>query len=124
MSNRIAELEKKIQLLNNTTQKQTDSVWSVLDDRTKGLTAQEVEAIMSSKEVLQSKGKMLDAFVQMFLFSKYRNEFINIPSFRPLCEEYVNSVLNAKSGLYKHSIELEEENKRLKEELEKIRGHK
>ena len=124
MPNIISELEKKIQLLNNTAQTHTDSVWSVLDERTKGLTAQEAEAIMSSKEVLESKNKMLDAFVQMFLFSKYRNEFVSISSFRPLCEEYVNAVLNAKSGLCKHNIELEEENKRLKEELEKIRGNK
>lgn len=116
----IKELEKKIAELNK---KETDgnSVWSVLDNRTKEMTEQDILAINSNSEVNTVREEMLNAFVGMFLFGKYRDEFASIPSFRPICDKYISTVLSVKSDIYKKNVSLEEENKRLKQELEEAR---
>lgn len=116
----IKELEKKIAELNK---KETDSnsVWSVLDNRTKEMTEQDILAINSNSEVNTVREEMLNAFVGMFLFGKYRDEFASIPSFRPICDKYISTVLSVKSDIYKKNVSLEEENKRLKQELEDAR---
>lgn len=116
----IKELEKKIAELNK---KETDgnSVWSVLDNRTKEMTEQDILAINSNSEVNTVREEMLNAFVGMFLFGKYRDEFASIPSFRPICDKYISTVLSVKSDIYKKNVSLEEENKRLKQELKEAR---
>lgn len=115
---KIKELETKIASLNNHTD---NSVWSVLDNRTKELSKEDIEAINSSNDVKTVKEQMLTVFVDMFLFSKFRDEFASIPSFRPICDKYISSVLSVKSDIYKKNVSLEEENKRLKEELAEAR---
>lgn len=117
---KIKELEQRIANINNTN-KEANSVWSVLDNRTKEMTQQDIEAINSNSEVNTVREEMLNAFVGMFLFSKYRDEFASIPSFRPICDKYISTVLSVKSDIYKKNVSLEEENKRLKQELEEAR---
>lgn len=117
---KIKELEQRIANINNSN-KETNSVWSVLDNRTKEMTQQDIDAINSNSEVNAVREEMLNAFVGMFLFGKYRDEFASIPSFRPVCDKYISTVLSVKSDIYKKNVSLEEENKRLKQELEEAR---
>lgn len=117
---KIKELEQKIAELNNKGS-ENNSVWSVLDNRTKELTEQDITAINSSSEVKSVKEEMLNSFVGMFLFSKFRDEFASIPSFRPLCDKYISTVLSVKSDIYKKNVTLEEENRKLRQELEEAR---
>ena len=44
--------------------------------------------------------------------------------FEPLCNNYVNSILSTRQGLYANNKTIAEENKRLKEEIEKLKGGK
>lgn len=119
----ITELEKRIsELKNNGSNKSSNSIWNVLDNRTKELTEQDIIAINSSEDVRKVKEEMLSSFVGMFLFSKYRDEFASIPSFRPICDKYISSVLSVKSDIYKKNLSLEEENKKLKQELQQLKG--
>lgn len=120
MNDKILELEQKLAQLQGA--EQTNSVWSLLDSQTKDLTPQDIETINANKSVRVNRQKMLDVFINMFLLSKYRNEFANIPAYRTLCEAYVNAVIKAKQDIAQHNADLEAENKKLKEELAKLKG--
>lgn len=120
MTDKIKELESKILSLQG--QQNTSPVWSLLDDNTKNLTQQEIDCINNDKSVSKTRNKMIDAFVSLFLFAKFRDEFANIPAFKTLCEQYVNAIMNVKNKLYKQNVDLITENERLKAEIERLRG--
>ena len=100
----------------------TDSVWTLLTDRTKDLTPDEWKAILGNPDVAKAQQEMVNAFLTVYLFDKFKNDFASLPNFRPLCENYVNSILSARQGLYGNTSKLKEENERLKAELEKYQG--
>ena len=119
---KIDELKAKIAYLEQNGGREVKSpVWGVLDDKTKDLSPQEAAAINATAEVNAAYQKMMGAFSGYFLFPKFRDEFASIPAFRPLCDKYIAAVLQAKADRYKYTAELEEENKRLKAELEAAR---
>lgn len=118
---RIQELEQKIATLQNAKSESKDSIWSVLDENMKGISGAEAAVINARETVKTAQADMMYAFLNFFLFAKYRDEFSSIPAFRSLCSKYISEVVNAKEEGVKHSIELEEENKRLKEELARLK---
>lgn len=119
---RIQELEQKIASLKQGTNITKDSVWAVLDEKTKDLTEAEAAAISAKEPVKAAQADMMDAFIKFYLFAKYREEFVSVPTFRPLCVKYISAVMAAKEEGIKNTIALEEENRKLKEELERLRN--
>lgn len=120
MTDKIKELESKILSLQG---QNINPIWSLLDDNTKNLTQQEIDCINNDKSVSKTRGKMIDAFVSLFLFAKFRDEFATIPAFKTLCEQYVNAIMNVKNKLHKQNADLITENERLKAEIERLRGN-
>jgi hypothetical protein len=116
----IKELEQKIETLQNG-KAVNNSIWLVLDENMKGISGAEAAAINARETVKTAQADMMYAFVNFFLFAKYRDEFASIPAFRAICNKYITEVVNAKEEGVKHAIELEEENKRLKEELARLK---
>lgn len=120
----INELKAKLAALNQKDIVNKSTVWGILDDKTKDLSGQEIEAINLNKNVNTAKDEMFKVFIEYFMFPKFRDEFASIPAFRPLCDKYIGAVLEAKSERFKRANELEEENARLKAEIEAMRGGK
>lgn len=121
----ISSLKAELELLkNNSRSKDRNNIWQLLIDRTKGMSQEEWDMVLSDKKVKTTQTEMFNAFLYQFLFEKYKNEFCSLPMFEPLCNNYVNSILSIRQGLYANNKTLAEENKRLKEELEKIKGGK
>lgn len=117
---RIQELEQKIASLRNESPTK-ESIWRILDENTKGISETEAAVISERENVKTAQADMMYAFVNFFLFPKYRDEFSSVPAFRTLCDKYISAVINAKQEGIKHSAELEAENKRLKAELARLK---
>lgn len=60
---------------------------------------------------------MMESF-NSFLFEKFKEDFSAVPAFQPTIEKYVNTILESSQEYGKRTKELEEENKRLKQQLE------
>lgn len=118
---KIKQLEEKIAFLKEEATTPVDSIWRVLDEKTKGINEAEAAVINSREAVNTAQADMMHAFINFYLFPKYREEFASIPTFRPLCNNYISAVVTAKEEGIKTAIELEEENKRLKEELARLK---
>ena len=121
---KIKELEKQIAILQENKGVSKDSIWKVLDDNMNGINGAEAAVINARETVKTAQADMMFAFVNFYLFPKYRDEFASIPDFRSLCRKYISEVIKAKEDGIRSSIELEEENRKLKEELEKLKNGK
>lgn len=118
----ISQLKAELEILRNNSKEKSD-LWSLLIDRTKGMTTEEWQTVLSDEKVSKAQTEMFNAFMYQFLFEKYKNEFSSLPAFEPLCTTYVNEVLSTRQGLYANNKSLLEENQRLREELSKLRGN-
>lgn len=124
-SKTISTLKAELELLkNNSRSKDQNNIWQLLIDRTKGMSQEEWDMVLSDEKVRTTQTEMFNAFLYQFLFEKYKNEFYSLPMFEPLCKAYADSVLSTRQGLYANNKSLAEENKRLKEELKKLKGGK
>lgn len=94
---RVGEIEYYKQQLanlgqNNVPVKQ-ESYWQKLTDYCSKMGADQQSFVNNSKEVQDSRAKMMEAF-NLYLFERYKDEFIQLDNFRELCDNYVNSVIN------------------------------
>lgn len=94
---RVGEIEYYKQQLanlgqNNVPVKQ-ESYWQKLTDYCNKMSADQQSFVNNSKEVRDSRAKMMEAF-NLYLFERHKDEFIQLDDFRELCDRYVDSVLS------------------------------
>lgn len=93
---RVGEIEYYKQQLanlgqNNVPVKQ-ESYWQKLTDYCSKMSADQQSFVNNSKEVRDSRAKMMEAF-NLYLFERHKDEFIQLDDFRGLCDKYVDSVI-------------------------------
>ena len=94
--------------------------WSRLKDNTGNMDVAQVTYVMSQESVKEVYREMMKSFTS-FLFEQFKNDFASVPVYQPVIERYVDTVLKAAQDFGQHTHRLEEENNRLKQELEKLR---
>lgn len=97
------------------------SYWGRLKDAASSMDVAQTTFVMSQESVKESYKEMMKAFTS-FLFEKYKEDFAAVPSFQPIVDKYINAVTTAAQNYGQHAVEIEEENKRLKKELEELRN--
>lgn len=94
---RVGEIEYYKQQLANLGQNnipvKQESYWQKLTDYCSKMSADQQSFVNNSKEVKDSRAKMMEAF-NLYLFERHKDEFIQLDNFRELCDNYVNSVIN------------------------------
>lgn len=94
--------------------------WSKLKDSTDSMSDAQKGYVMNSEEVKKKYKDMMKSF-SSFLFEKYKEDFAAVPAFQPVIDEYIATVLNTAQDYGKHTADLEEENRKLKEMLDAYR---
>lgn len=69
-----------------------NNYWQKLSDYYSRMSADQQNFVSNNEKVLESKAKMMEAF-SLFMFERYKDEFIKLDSFRKLCDDYVNTVI-------------------------------
>lgn len=120
--NRITELERKINELRagqkNPTQ---EKVWDKFDSIVNSLSETQKNYVANDKNVLEARRKMMTVFDD-WLFERFKNDFVSVPQFNALAESYVGVVFNVAQESAEKAKSLEQENRELREELEKLRA--
>lgn len=96
-------------------------LWSRLKDSAGSMDVAQVTYVMSQESVKEVYKEMMKSFTS-FLFEQYKNDFASVPAYQPIVEKYVDTVLKAAQNYGQHAQYLEEENKKLKQELERLRN--
>lgn len=95
--------------------------WSRLKDSAGNMDIAQVTYVMSQESVKEVYREMMKSFTS-FLFEQYKNDFASVPTYQPVIERYVDTVLKAAQDFGQHARNLEEENNKLRQELEKLRN--
>lgn len=97
------------------------SCWSRLQDAAGSMDASQTSFVMSQDSVKLSYKELMDSF-NSFLFERFKEEFASVPTFQPIINKYIDSVIQSAQDYGKHTVEIEEENRRLKKELEDLKN--
>lgn len=93
--------------------------WQRLSDYYSKMSADQRNFVGNNKKVLKVKAKMMEAF-NLFIFERYKDEFVKLDGFRELCDEYVNAVIAAGQEYSEKVAETVEENKSLKAKVAEL----
>lgn len=120
---RVGEIEYYKQQLanlgqNNVSVKQ-ESYWQKLTDYCSKMSADQQSFVNNSKEVLDSRAKMMEAF-NLYLFERHKDEFIQLDDFRELCDRYVDSVLSTSKEYSAQVARTADENVSLKARIAEL----
>ena len=123
---KISELERKLEELRRNAesgQKITSQaqVWDKFDAIRNSLSESQISYVANDKNVLEARRKMITVFDD-WLFEKFKNDFVSVPQFNALAENYVAVVFTVAQESAEKAKSLEQENIELREELEKLRA--
>lgn len=120
---RVGEIEYyKQQLANleqNTVPVKQESYWQKLTDYCNKMSADQQSFVNNSKEVQESRAKMMEAF-NLYLFERYKDEFIQLDDFRGLCDKYVESVIATSKDYSAQIAKTVDENESLKTRIAEL----
>lgn len=120
---RVGEIEYYKQQLanlgqNNVPVKQ-ESYWQKLTDYCSKMSADQQSFVNNSKEVRDSRANMMEAF-NLYLFERYKDEFVQLDDFRELCDGYVDSVLSVSKEYSAQVARTADENASLKAQIAEL----
>lgn len=112
-------LEHKLKNLEEQSSTNKTDYWQKLSDVCSKLSADQLNYINNSEKVIDKKNKMMEAF-NLFLFEKYKNDFVEIEAFKNLCDDYVDTIQDVIKDYSKQVENTIEENKKLKQKLAEL----
>ena len=120
---RVGEIEYYKQQLANLGQSNVPvkqvSYWQKLTDYCSKMSADQQNFVSNSKKVQDSRAEMMEAF-NLYLFERYKDEFIQLDDFRELCDRYVDSVIATSKDYSAQVARAADENVSLKAQIAEL----
>lgn len=95
-------------------------IWNLLKDTAGEMDIAQITFVMSQEPVKAAYKDMMKSFTS-YLFERYKEDFATVQAYQPTIEKYVNAVIASAKNYGEHAQHLEEENMKLRKELEKLR---
>lgn len=115
----IEEYRKELGLTGDLKTPVPNGYWQRLSDYYSKMSADQQNFVCSNEKVLESKAKMMEAF-NLFIFERYKDEFVKLDGFRKLCDEYVNAVIAVSQEYSEYMVSTAEENESLKAKVAEL----
>ena len=93
--------------------------WQRLSDYYSKMSADQQNFVSNNDKVLEAKTKMMEAF-NLFIFERYKDEFVKLDSFHKLCDDYIEAVINAGQEYSEQIAKTVEENESLKMQIAEL----
>lgn len=120
-NDRVGKIELLEQQLKDVTASANNTgYWQKLADHCAKMSADQLNYVFNeNEEVLKSKSRLAEAF-NLFLFEKYKNEFVELETFRPYCDDYLDTIEEATKDYTNNITKTIDENKELKAKIQKL----
>lgn len=112
---------KALETIKQSVDSTKSNYWSRLKDSTGSMDIAQITYVMSQEPVKEVYRDMMKSFTS-FLFETFKEDFSAVPTYQPVIEKYVDTVLATAQGYGQHAQYLEEENKKLKKQLEELKN--
>lgn len=96
-----------------------NSYWQKLSDYYSKMSADQQNFVNSNKKVLKYKAKMMEAF-SLFIFERYKDDFVQLNCFRKLCDDYVDAVIASGQEYSEQIAKIVDENQALKAKVAEL----
>ena len=113
----IEALEQKLKKLE--TPANSTSYWQKLTDDCAKMSADQLEYVQNSEEVINAKSRMMEAF-NLYLFEKFKDEFVEVELFRKFCDDYQDTILDVAKKYSESIVQTLDENKELKARIKEL----
>ena len=113
----IETLEQKLKQLEKPANK--TSYWQKLSDMCAKMSADQLNYVQNSEEVIGAKTQMMEAF-NLFLFEKFKDDFVEVEMFTKLCDEYYDTIADIAQKYSDGVAQTLDENKALKAKIKEL----
>ena len=113
----IETLEQKLKQLEKPAS--NASYWQKLSDTCAKMSADQLNYVQNSEEVLKAKSQVMEAF-NLYLFEKFKDDFVEVEMFTKLCDEYVDTITDIAQRYSDGVIKTLDENKELKAKIKEL----
>lgn len=96
-----------------------NSYWQKLSDYYGRMSADQQNFVSNNEKVLQAKTKMMEAF-GLFIFERYKDDFVRLDGFRKLCDDYVDAVIASGQEYSEQVAKMVNENKILRAKVAEL----
>lgn len=96
--------------------------WNRLTDYISKFSTDQLKFIDNNQEVIKAHNDMLNTFVQ-YLFEKNKDDFAAFDEFRPVCDAYINSVIQAGEQYTKENDNLRQRLKEYEKRIAELEGN-
>lgn len=93
--------------------------WQKLSDYCGKMSADQQNFVNNNPKVQESRAKMMEAF-SLYLFERLKDEFVQLDSFRKLCDDYVDTVINTSKEYSERVAHAVNENENLKSRIAEL----
>lgn len=114
----IEYLERKLQQLGES-QANNTGYWLKLSEHCSKLSSDQLKYVNSCDKVKKAKSKMMDAF-NLYLFEKFKDEFAKLPNMQTICDDYIESIINATDDYSNNVQNALLENEKLKQRIAEL----
>ena len=107
--------------INNYSFLNNSTYWTKYENILNGMSAEQRQYIAKNEDVINKKEVMLNAFLD-YLFEQYKDSFVSVQNgiYKPIADEYIESVKAAGETYISRSEQLENENAELKKKLKEL----
>ena len=113
----IEALQQKVKQLE--TPANNASYWQKLSDTCAKMSADQLNYVQNSEEVIQAKNRMMEAF-NLYLFEKHKDEFAQVEMFTKLCDDYQDTIADVSSHYADSIAQTLDENKELRAKIKEL----
>ena len=119
--NKVGTIETLEQKLKQLEQKPASksSYWQKLSDTCAKMSADQLNYVQNSEEVLKAKSQVMEAF-NLYLFEKFKDDFVEVEMFTKLCDEYVDTITDIAQRYSDGVIKTLDENKELRAKIKEL----
>ena len=113
----IEALEHKLKQLEQPASK--TSYWQKLTDECAKMSADQLNYVQNSEEVIGAKSQMMEAF-NLYLFEKFKDDFVQVEMCTKLCDTYYDTIADVAKKYSEGVAKTLDENKELKAKIKEL----
>lgn len=115
----IVALEQRLAQEEGRSLSDKSSYWLKLSGYCENMSTDQLNFINNNKNVQQKRMLMMEAF-NLYLFEKFKEEFAALEKIQPICDDYIDAIIDCSKEYSEKAIHAVEENENLKAKIAEL----
>lgn len=117
----LEEARKELDELKNSQNIAINPIWKRFNDLTSRMSDDQQAFVNNSEKAVEKRQELMQTF-NNWLFERFKNDFVKIPAFASLAEEYVNTIADVAQEFGQKTAGLAKENEELRRQIAELKA--